>query len=563
MASTFIELRELLLEAIRATDFTEVARLVAMDAQLLMGRWYQNGYSPLHLAVSMSRLEMTTHLLDLGANPSYRTQNNGDSPLHLAVFHNCLDIAAMLLAHGADPDLQNNHGKTSLACANSEEFVRLLLNAGADPAIKDGNGLTAMQFFAKQRWLNLAEIVQKSELEKRLNQITPHSVQAFATANPDLAVEIAKKFPDQAEDIAFAAYLKPGVGTLLRQEILIEVGKIYPEKVGIMARLVLDAAQREQRGPKDTELKNCAIAIGRVLAYEFPDQADSIIKEMVGVVKNEYLQAVASTIGVYPDPEDVVEALSVAYPLRGRQDYWIYLRLQQMVGKNLSDNLRLLEPLTQPEEKPEPEPKEAALTQDQIQDMIWAKISASINERRLFATVWDIPAEDWDSVGKDGNRSPSHLVPGSPSDIAYRYCANQYGVKHVKLYSGTISLDWSTKFKDDRAEVGTLRSLTNEALEKAMICAADYSCASVSLHEERPAVVKRLTKDYLELRLKQLVCRRLEYRNDGDWAILRDPLNRIYMRQIQWNFPTNDVVIVWEKDGRRVDVWVEVRPRQK
>ena len=98
-----------------------------------------HGDTALFKAVTMGRLEITTMLLDAGADPNAKN-DEGMAPLfraaayghpELELFGNP-EIAQLLISRGADVNTRDNNGVTALHCCHSEQVAEVLINAGAD-----------------------------------------------------------------------------------------------------------------------------------------------------------------------------------------------------------------------------------------------------------------------------------------------------------------------------------------------------------------------------------------------------------------------------------------------
>lgn len=129
-----------------------MARLLAPHASNL-DRPDSSGNRALHLAAQHGNGEITSYLLELGANS--RLQNNGgESPLHLAIQEGHTALVAPLLARGADPNAVIARGaRTPLhLAAEQDDFlaVQELLRAGADVDAKTTKNHSAL-FIAAER----------------------------------------------------------------------------------------------------------------------------------------------------------------------------------------------------------------------------------------------------------------------------------------------------------------------------------------------------------------------------------------------------------------------------
>eukprot|EP01041_Mallomonas_annulata_P009579 gene9579-19905_t len=81
-----------------------------------------NGYSPIHAAVSYGHIQLIQILLTAGANPNLRDLD-GDTPLHVCELR---EVAELLIAHGADPLLLNSVNQSIYDVAVDEENEEMI-----------------------------------------------------------------------------------------------------------------------------------------------------------------------------------------------------------------------------------------------------------------------------------------------------------------------------------------------------------------------------------------------------------------------------------------------------
>ena len=94
--------------------------------------------------------EVVRLLLDQGAKAHVR-DNGGNTALHIAAFHGCLEVSCILLQHNAEIDARNDNGSTPLLRASKAghlDVVQLLLSHDADAHVRDSNGNTALHLAA-------------------------------------------------------------------------------------------------------------------------------------------------------------------------------------------------------------------------------------------------------------------------------------------------------------------------------------------------------------------------------------------------------------------------------
>ncbi|XP_054638984.1 B-cell lymphoma 3 protein [Dunckerocampus dactyliophorus] len=98
------------------------------------------GLSPLHVAVIRSHTDLSTMLLDAGADINTMDIKSGQSPLILAVESNNAEMVHFLIESGCDVNRPSYSGNTALhsACGRGQaDMVRLLLKNGADSSLKN------------------------------------------------------------------------------------------------------------------------------------------------------------------------------------------------------------------------------------------------------------------------------------------------------------------------------------------------------------------------------------------------------------------------------------------
>lgn len=89
-------------------------------------------------------LELIHKLLKAGVNPNHRENLHGDSSLSLAVKNGYCQISSLLLQYGADPNIllgNNNHTLLHFVCENLNiDLLSILLINRANPFIKNNEG---------------------------------------------------------------------------------------------------------------------------------------------------------------------------------------------------------------------------------------------------------------------------------------------------------------------------------------------------------------------------------------------------------------------------------------
>ncbi|CAM9600222.1 unnamed protein product [Heterosigma akashiwo] len=92
----------------------------------------ENGYTPLHAAVSYGRMEVLAYLLSAGADVN-TTDTDGDTPLHVC---ETVEVAQVLLQAGANPAARNAEGKVPAENAiddENEDLANFLKSVSQQP----------------------------------------------------------------------------------------------------------------------------------------------------------------------------------------------------------------------------------------------------------------------------------------------------------------------------------------------------------------------------------------------------------------------------------------------
>ncbi|XP_072049635.1 uncharacterized protein [Amphiura filiformis] len=96
----------------------------------------KSGFAPLHYACRNGHKEITSMLLQKGANPNVQTRSGGATPLHRAAYAGHIDIIECLLSHGATPSLCDEDGKSPLHKAAERGHTNICKRLlEADPSI--------------------------------------------------------------------------------------------------------------------------------------------------------------------------------------------------------------------------------------------------------------------------------------------------------------------------------------------------------------------------------------------------------------------------------------------
>lgn len=155
------------------------------------------GRTALHLAAADGRADVFLKLLQRGAKPEVR-DTEGNTPLHLVC---SLTICRALLGAGAAPDCQNVYGETPLALAamyGRGRICRELLAAGASPHIGDCAGNTPLHNAVRWNLISSQELVcrlllaagARVDARNAAGNTALHLAAALALENVDLCAAL-------------------------------------------------------------------------------------------------------------------------------------------------------------------------------------------------------------------------------------------------------------------------------------------------------------------------------------------------------------------------------------
>ena len=121
-----------------ALDLAEIKSI--LDAGADANSLDTDGLSPLHILASRSEsIECIKLIIERGGNVNLKGHTEGISPIHLSCFHQRRDITSFLLDNGADVNCASSNGQTPthVACTKSDtETLQILLDKGADVHMK-------------------------------------------------------------------------------------------------------------------------------------------------------------------------------------------------------------------------------------------------------------------------------------------------------------------------------------------------------------------------------------------------------------------------------------------
>jgi len=137
-----------LIDAIRSNDLPRAEEVLDASGNAAAHMTLYAGVTPLHIAAALNRVELTSFLIERGAEIDARTKG-GFTPLHWAAARNAADTTELLLEHGADMNATTRNGITPLHWAannNSTNVVQLFLARGAKPLPVTNSGMTPLHW---------------------------------------------------------------------------------------------------------------------------------------------------------------------------------------------------------------------------------------------------------------------------------------------------------------------------------------------------------------------------------------------------------------------------------
>jgi len=136
----------LLSQAVGANDISSVRLLLTYGVPV--NRVDDDGNSALLVAVALCSIDMTSLLLENGADPDFASGDADTTPFTLAAQQNQVELIQVMLEHGANVNKPSSNGITPInACiwhGVRSEIVELLLAAGANPNQKTRDGKTPL-----------------------------------------------------------------------------------------------------------------------------------------------------------------------------------------------------------------------------------------------------------------------------------------------------------------------------------------------------------------------------------------------------------------------------------
>lgn len=170
-------------DAVKAGDLAKVQEIEASEHVVDIDIKDEQGYTPLHWAVDVGSLEISSLLLEKGADVN-AVDNEKNTPLHIASDKGRPKAVALLIEHGADVNTSwNSNSKTplQLAIVNGRiATVTVLLNHGA--TVLDEEGYSENDALALAISNEKMDII-KLLLSKGVTVDVSHAVQAIASHN--------------------------------------------------------------------------------------------------------------------------------------------------------------------------------------------------------------------------------------------------------------------------------------------------------------------------------------------------------------------------------------------
>ena len=132
---------------------------------------------PLHFAAINASKELTTLLIDKGADIDQRDGANGYSPLQWAIHYNRQQMIELLIEKGANPEVKNNAGQNALQFARAHRNdIAIALLQPFEKVVRPGYDLPDTAENATEKWLpmgdgKVAQVGIYPALERKLTEI--------------------------------------------------------------------------------------------------------------------------------------------------------------------------------------------------------------------------------------------------------------------------------------------------------------------------------------------------------------------------------------------------------
>lgn len=168
--------------AIVKCDVVSLAVLIKIK-KIDVNTVFEDGNTPLSIAVVLGSKEIVNRLLQYGAN-SNQSNSKGYTPLIFAVINNNKEIVKLLLEKEANVNYINNDAQSPLliaSCKGSDEIVALLIQAKANVKHVNNDGKTALHCAAACGHKKIMRLLLENGADSDYSgdDITPLSIAAI------------------------------------------------------------------------------------------------------------------------------------------------------------------------------------------------------------------------------------------------------------------------------------------------------------------------------------------------------------------------------------------------
>jgi ankyrin repeat protein len=181
-------------------DIESAKTFLKKDPNLVNALASNDGWSALHWAAYMNRLDVIKLLIENGVDVNIRDRINDVTPLYWAVHKGHLDAAKLLIAKGADVKIKFKNGGTILHGPGTLETAKLLIDNRADVNAKDDHGTTPLHSIADKGGLNA---VQRVLFDKNGGTVDTYKTdfEKYRDAAEKVTAEIAELLIKNGADI--------------------------------------------------------------------------------------------------------------------------------------------------------------------------------------------------------------------------------------------------------------------------------------------------------------------------------------------------------------------------
>lgn len=134
----------------------------------------EHGRTALHYCAEYSKTDIAELLLNIDSSiANIKDKDDGYTPLHLAVISSNIELIKCLISHNVDLNIKDNESHFAMHWASvcgQEEVISLLVNAGANINSKDGFGATPLHY-AAQLYATKTEEDDKESAKKILQKL--------------------------------------------------------------------------------------------------------------------------------------------------------------------------------------------------------------------------------------------------------------------------------------------------------------------------------------------------------------------------------------------------------